>query len=89
MNPRTAHSQLMGGMIFGLGKRLMEETVFDPITGLPVVRNLADYHVSSSADTPTSRSRCSALIKANLTIAEDLSDGAEGAANEGQIAKLI
>jgi len=52
INPRTAHSQLMGGMIFGLGATLMEEGLFDPHSGLPVVRNLADYHVPSCADTP-------------------------------------
>jgi len=52
VNPRTARSQLMGGMIFGLGAALTEETVFDPNTGLPVIRNLADYHVPSCADTP-------------------------------------
>ena len=52
INPRTARSQLMGGMIFGLGAALTEETVFDPVNGLPVVRNLADYHLPSCADAP-------------------------------------
>ena len=52
INPRTARSQLMGGMIFGLGAALTEETIFDPVNGLPVTRNLADYHVPSCADTP-------------------------------------
>ncbi|GCE29390.1 carbon-monoxide dehydrogenase large subunit [Dictyobacter alpinus] len=52
INPRTAHSQLMGGMIFGLGATLMEESLYDPHSGLPVVRNLADYHFPSCADTP-------------------------------------
>lgn len=52
INPTTARSQIMGGMIFGLGMALMEETVFDPATGLPVVRNLADYHVPSCGDSP-------------------------------------
>ena len=52
INPRTAYSQLMGGMIFALGATLMEETLFDPNTGMPVVRNLADYHFASCADTP-------------------------------------
>jgi xanthine dehydrogenase YagR molybdenum-binding subunit len=52
INPTTARSQIMGGMIFGLGMALMEETVFDPSTGLPVVRNLADYHVPSCGDAP-------------------------------------
>ncbi len=52
VNPRTARSQLMGGMIFGLGAALTEETLFDPVNGLPVVRNLADYHVPACADVP-------------------------------------
>ena len=52
INPRTARSQLMGGMIFGLGAALTEETIFDPVNGLPVVRNLADYHIPACADTP-------------------------------------
>ena len=52
INPRTARSQLMGGMIFGLGAALTEETLFDPVNGLPVTRNLADYHVPACADTP-------------------------------------
>ena len=52
INPTTARSQLMGGMIFALGAALMEETVFDRNNGLPVVRNLADYHVPSCADVP-------------------------------------
>ena len=52
MNPLTARSQLTGGMIFALGATLMEEGLFDPNTGLPVIRNLADYHVPCCADTP-------------------------------------
>ncbi len=51
INPRTAHSQLMGGMLFNLGATLTEESLYDPHSGLPVVRNLADYHVPSCADT--------------------------------------
>ena len=52
INPRTARSQLMGGMVFALGAALTEETLFDPVNGLPVVRNLADYHVPTCADAP-------------------------------------
>lgn len=52
INPRTARSQLVGGMIFGLGAALTEETVFDPVNGLPVIRNLADYHLPACADAP-------------------------------------
>jgi xanthine dehydrogenase YagR molybdenum-binding subunit len=29
MNPRTAHSQLMGGMIWGIGSALHEHTEID------------------------------------------------------------
>ena len=36
----------------GIGMALTEETVYDPATGLPVTRNLADYHVPTNADVP-------------------------------------
>ena len=52
INPRLAHSQLSGGLIHGLGAALTEESIFDPNTGLPVTRNLADYHIPACADTP-------------------------------------
>ncbi|WP_022825092.1 xanthine dehydrogenase family protein molybdopterin-binding subunit [Hymenobacter norwichensis] len=52
MNPKTAHSQIIGGVAMGLGAALMEETHYDPHNGRAVVRNLADYHVPSMADTP-------------------------------------
>ena len=52
INSRTSHSQLMGGMIAGLGGALTEESYYDPNNGRAVVRNLADYHIPSCADTP-------------------------------------
>ena len=52
VNPRTTRSQLMGGMIAGLGGALTEESYFDPNNGRAVIRNLADYHIPSCADTP-------------------------------------
>jgi xanthine dehydrogenase YagR molybdenum-binding subunit len=52
MNPQTAHSQFIGGMAMGLGATLMEATHYDARNGRAVVRNLADYHVPSMADTP-------------------------------------
>ncbi|MBS0659323.1 MAG: xanthine dehydrogenase family protein molybdopterin-binding subunit [Verrucomicrobia bacterium] len=52
VNPRTARSQILGGVVMGLGMALMEETIYDPATGLPVTRNLADYHVPVNADVP-------------------------------------
>ncbi|MCJ2087924.1 xanthine dehydrogenase family protein molybdopterin-binding subunit [Methylobacterium sp. E-005] len=50
LNPLTAKSQLMGGMIWGLGSALLEETVVDGAA----YRNpdLAEYLVPTAADAP-------------------------------------
>lgn len=50
LNPLTARSQLTGGMIWGLGSALLEETVLDGAA----YRNpdLAEYLVPTSADAP-------------------------------------
>ena len=50
VNPRTARSQLIGGMTFGLSMALHEEVVMDERLGAIVTANLADYHVASNAD---------------------------------------
>ncbi len=50
LNPKTSRSQIIGGVIMGLGMALMEETSYDPTTGAPVTQNLADYHVCVNAD---------------------------------------
>jgi len=50
MNAKTGHSQLMGGIVFGLGMALFEETVFDLRDGRAVNGNLAEYHVPVNAD---------------------------------------
>jgi len=50
INAKTARSQIMGGVVMGIGMALEEETVYDKQTGLPVTRNLADYHVPVNAD---------------------------------------
>ena len=52
MNAKTARSQIMGGIVMGIGMALEEETVLDPATGVPATRNLADYHVPVNADIP-------------------------------------
>lgn len=49
---KPARSQIMGGVVMGIGMALTEETVYDSKTGLPVTRNLADYHVPTNADIP-------------------------------------
>lgn len=52
MNAKTARSQILGGVVMGIGMALLEETVLDPATGIPATRNLADYHVPVNADIP-------------------------------------
>ncbi len=52
INPKTARSQILGGIVMGIGMALEEETLYDPRTGVPTTRNLADYHVPVNADIP-------------------------------------
>lgn len=50
MNPRTAHSQYMGAMIWGVGSALHEATEIDPRNARYVNDNLADYMIPVNAD---------------------------------------
>ena len=50
MNTRTAHSQLMGGMIWGISSALHEATEIDTLRARYVNDNLADYLVPVNAD---------------------------------------
>jgi xanthine dehydrogenase YagR molybdenum-binding subunit len=50
INRKTTHSQLMGGIVWGLGMGLMEKTEMDWRVGRAVNANLADYHVPVNAD---------------------------------------
>jgi xanthine dehydrogenase YagR molybdenum-binding subunit len=52
LNARTARSQLIGGMVWGIGMALHEDTVLDERRGRIVNNNLADYHVPVNADVP-------------------------------------
>jgi xanthine dehydrogenase YagR molybdenum-binding subunit len=52
MNPRTARSQLMGGLIWGMSSALFEATELDERYARYVNDNLADYLVPVNADTP-------------------------------------
>ena len=52
LNEKTARSQALGGMIWGLGAALTEEMAHDPRTGHVVTRDLANYHVPAHADVP-------------------------------------
>lgn len=52
MNPKTAASQLKGGIVMGLGMALMEETQFDERSGRIMNPSLAEYHVPVHMDVP-------------------------------------
>ncbi|MEO6603778.1 MAG: xanthine dehydrogenase family protein molybdopterin-binding subunit [Polyangiaceae bacterium] len=52
LNPKTARSQFYGGMVWGIGFALEEQTVRDARSGRVVTRDLADYHVPVHADIP-------------------------------------
>jgi xanthine dehydrogenase YagR molybdenum-binding subunit len=53
VNPTTAHSQFMGGAIWGLSAALHEATELDMGAARYVNHNLADYLVPVNADIPT------------------------------------
>ncbi len=50
INPRTARSNLVGGMIWGASSALLEETQVDRPRARFANQDLAGYHVSTSAD---------------------------------------
>ncbi|MBT2209076.1 MULTISPECIES: xanthine dehydrogenase family protein molybdopterin-binding subunit [Actinomadura] len=50
VNPKTARSQLIGGMTMGIGMALHEESVMDAEFGDFLNRDLAQYHVPACAD---------------------------------------
>ncbi|WP_277184761.1 xanthine dehydrogenase family protein molybdopterin-binding subunit [Caballeronia sp. BR00000012568055] len=50
LNEKTAHSQLMGGIVWGVGSALFEKTELDARYGRYTNANLAEYHVPVNAD---------------------------------------
>ena len=50
LNAKTARSQFVGGMIWGISMALYEEAAFDKRLGRWVNNNLAEYHVPVNAD---------------------------------------
>jgi xanthine dehydrogenase YagR molybdenum-binding subunit len=50
LNPKTARSQIIGGIVWGIGMALREHTVYDPIHAKVVNDNLAEYLVPVNAD---------------------------------------
>jgi xanthine dehydrogenase YagR molybdenum-binding subunit len=52
LNPKLARSQLMGGMLWGLGQALLEGNRMDARHGRWGASNLAEYLVAVNADAP-------------------------------------
>lgn len=52
LNAKTARSQCLGGMTFGIGMALTEELLHDPRDGHIVNRDFAEYHLPVNADVP-------------------------------------
>lgn len=52
LNAKTARSQCLGGMTFGIGMARTEELAFDPRDGHVANHNLAEYHIAVNADVP-------------------------------------
>lgn len=55
VNPLLTQSQLMGGIVLGIGMALEEETVMDQRLGRIVGASLGDYHIPVQADVPSIR----------------------------------
>ena len=52
LNEKTARSQCLGGMVWGIGSALTEELAFDERDGRLVNHDLAEYHVPVHRDIP-------------------------------------
>ncbi|HEY5060164.1 MAG TPA: xanthine dehydrogenase family protein molybdopterin-binding subunit [Gemmatimonadaceae bacterium] len=53
LNEKTARSQIQGGVTWGIGMALLEETHIDPRSGRYLNADLAEYHVPVNADVGT------------------------------------
>ena len=50
LNPKTARSQIAGGVVWGIGMALHEETLVDHHLGRMINADFAEYHVPVNAD---------------------------------------
>jgi xanthine dehydrogenase YagR molybdenum-binding subunit len=53
VNPKTARSQVIGAIIFGIGMALLEGSHLEETTGRYANGNFADYLVPTNADVPS------------------------------------
>jgi xanthine dehydrogenase YagR molybdenum-binding subunit len=52
INPKTARSQIIGGVVWGLSAALHEDTFMDHQFGRFINHDLAEYHIPVNADIP-------------------------------------
>lgn len=50
INPKTARSQILGGVVMGIGMALHEETAPDKVLGKWINHSFGEYHVPAHAD---------------------------------------
>jgi len=50
VNPKMARSQILGGVVWGMGMALQEEAMVDHGLGRPMNHSLAEYHIPVNAD---------------------------------------
>ena len=50
LNLKTARSQILGGVVFGIGMALHEESLMDKKLGRFMNHNIAEYHIPANAD---------------------------------------
>ncbi len=77
VNPLTARSQLIGGMVWGISMALHEEAVRDESSGALVGADLAGYHFAANADVP--------LIEADWVDDRDEEDPVGGIKGIGEV----
>lgn len=77
VNPRTAHSQLVGGMIWGIGSALHEQSEIDERNGSYINANLAEYLLPVNADIGE--------VQAIMVAEEDRQVNAAGVKGVGEI----
>ncbi len=77
INETTARSQILGGMVWGIGHALLEETVMDSRDGSWVNSNLAEALVPTNSDVPQ--------LEAHFVEEDDSRGSALGAKGLGEI----
>jgi xanthine dehydrogenase YagR molybdenum-binding subunit len=80
LNPRTARSQLMGGMLWGMSQALLEGTRMDTRHGRWANASLGDYLVPVNADAPD--------VDVELIEVEDHVTGPLGVKGVGEIGQV-